>query len=129
MAYGQVFGSYETLPPEEVQRVPTRLEAEEAEFLRAAARSHFNLEERRSNYNRQSKTKIIPLQMLGDQSCDIPLLFDFFGTLATVFPGTATVESDFSILKWTKNSSSTRTSDFSLEGKLHARQWNDLQEC
>jgi hypothetical protein len=56
-----------------------------------------------------------------------PLLFDFFGTLATVFPGTATVESDFSILKWTKNNNSTRLSDFSLEGKLHARQWKDLQ--
>jgi hypothetical protein len=57
-----------------------------------------------------------------------PLLFDFFGTLATVFPSTATVESDFSILKWTKDDNSQRTSDFSLEGKLHARQWKDLQE-
>jgi hypothetical protein len=39
----------------------------------------------------------------------VPLLYDFFGGLATVFPGTATVESDLSQLKrkWS-------LSDFSL---------------
>ena len=51
-------------------------------------------------------------------------LFNFFGTLATVFPGTSTVESDFSILK---DEHSKSTSDFSLEGKLHAKQYPELQ--
>ena len=32
-----------------------------------------------------------------------PVLREFCGGLATVFPGTATVESDFSIVKYTKN--------------------------
>ena len=59
---------------------------------------------------------------------EFPHLYNFFGTLATVFPGTAVVESDFSILKWTKDEHSMRLSDFSLEGKLHARQWSELQE-
>jgi hypothetical protein len=33
----------------------------------------------------------------------VPLLYDFFGGLATIFPGTAIVEADFSELKWTKD--------------------------
>jgi hypothetical protein len=56
----------------------------------------------------------------------VPLLYEFFGGLATIFPGTATVEADFSDLKWTKNEFSTSMSDFSLEAKLHARQYNKL---
>jgi hypothetical protein len=50
----------------------------------------------------------------------VPLLYEFFGGLATIFPGTATVEADFSDLKWAKNEYSTSMSDFSLEAKLHA---------
>ena len=57
----------------------------------------------------------------------VPLLYDFFGGLATVFPGTATVESDFSDVKWTKDEYSHSLSDFSLESKLHARQFDVLQ--
>ncbi len=44
----------------------------------------------------------------------VPVLYNFFGGLATVFPGTATE------LKWTKDEYSTSLSDFSLEAKLHA---------
>jgi hypothetical protein len=57
----------------------------------------------------------------------VPLLYAFFGGLATVFPGTATVESDFSELKWTKDVYSVSLSDFSLEAKLHARQFKLIQ--
>ena len=54
----------------------------------------------------------------------VPLLYAFYGGLATVFPGTATVESDFSDLKWTKDVYSVSLSDFSLEAKLHTRQFD-----
>jgi hypothetical protein len=57
----------------------------------------------------------------------VPLLYDFFGGLGTVFPGTATVEADFSNLKWTKDAYSTSLSDFSLEAKLHTRQFHLIQ--
>jgi hypothetical protein len=57
----------------------------------------------------------------------VPLLYDFFGGLATVFPGTATVEADFSELKWTKDDFSVSLSGFSLEAKLHSRQYDLIQ--
>jgi hypothetical protein len=57
----------------------------------------------------------------------VPLLHDFFGGLATVFPGTATVEADFSDLKWTKDKYSVSLSDFSLEAKLHTKQFHLIQ--
>ncbi len=56
-----------------------------------------------------------------------PELQDFCGGLATVFPGTATVESDFSVLKYAKNDYRTALTDFSLEGILHAKQFRMLQ--
>jgi hypothetical protein len=54
-------------------------------------------------------------------------LFEFFGGLATVFPGTSSVESDFSLLKMTSGKHSTNLTDFSLESKLHASQLFDLR--
>ena len=48
-------------------------------------------------------------------------LNQFAGGLATVFPGTSSVESDFSILKRSKDEFSTALTDFSLEGVLHAK--------
>lgn len=50
------------------------------------------------------------------------LLFNFCGALATVFPGTSTVESDFSTLQWEKNLHRTMLTDLSLEGILHCKQ-------
>jgi hypothetical protein len=47
--------------------------------------------------------------------------------LATVFPGTATVEADFSLLKMTSCKHSTNMTDFSLESKLHTKQFAELQ--
>ena len=53
-------------------------------------------------------------------------VYEFLGGLATVFPTTATVEADFSALKWTKDEYSQSLSDFSLEAKLHAAQYKDI---
>lgn len=58
---------------------------------------------------------------------DYPRLYDFCGSLATIFPGTATVEADFSGLKWSKDAHSFSLSDFSLEAKLQAKQWKEIQ--
>ena len=52
----------------------------------------------------------------------------FCGGLATTFPGTSSVESDFSILKWEKDIHRMSLTDFSLEGVMHARQFKRLQE-
>ena len=49
------------------------------------------------------------------------------GVLAIVFPGTATVESDFSIVKYARNDFWTSLTDFLLEGILHAKQLRLLQ--
>ena len=56
-----------------------------------------------------------------------PLLNQFIGGVASAFPGTSTV--DFSILKWSKDDFSPAMMDFSLEGILHAKQFNRLQKC
>ena len=54
------------------------------------------------------------------------LLENFCGGLALAFPGTCTVESDFSVVKWEKDNSRVRLSDFSLEGILHAKQFRQI---
>ena len=46
--------------------------------------------------------------------------------MATAFPGTSNVESDFSIVKWEKDVMQMSLSDFSLEGILHAKQYNKI---
>ena len=52
----------------------------------------------------------------------------FCGGLATAFPGTSTVESDFSVVKWEKDDCRIALTDFSLEGiPLHAKQFTRLQ--
>ena len=54
-------------------------------------------------------------------------LKEFCGGLATVFPGTATVESDFSVLNWEKNDHRVNLTDLSLEGIFHAKQFDMIQ--
>ena len=56
-----------------------------------------------------------------------PVLREFCGGLATVFPGTATVESDFSIVKYAMNDFRTSLKDLLLEGILHANKFILLQ--
>ena len=55
-------------------------------------------------------------------------LRSFCGGLGTVFPGTSTVESDFSIVKWEKDDCRVSLSDFSLEGILQAKQYKKIQK-
>ena len=50
-------------------------------------------------------------------------LKEFYGCLAMIFPGTATVESDFSIINYKKNEYRTTLADLSLGGILHSKQY------
>lgn len=43
-----------------------------------------------------------------------------------MLPGTATVESDLSSIKWEKSELRKRLTDFSLEGALHCKQCKSL---
>jgi hypothetical protein len=53
----------------------------------------------------------------------------FCGVIASVMPRTATVESDFSIINWTKDPSSQRLTDFSLEAILIASSSGGCGSC
>ncbi len=55
-----------------------------------------------------------------------PKLVECCGDLASVFPGTSTVESDFSLIGWEKDENRFNLTDFSLEGILHAKQKYEL---
>jgi hypothetical protein len=48
----------------------------------------------------------------------------FCGGLATLLPGTASVESDFSIVNYEKDQYRAKLTDFSLEGIMHAKQYD-----
>ena len=54
-------------------------------------------------------------------------LKEFCGGLATVFPGTLTVESDFSIVNFEKTEYRSALTDLSLEGILHSKQYTIIQ--
>ncbi|CAN5965976.1 unnamed protein product [Sphagnum jensenii] len=47
-----------------------------------------------------------------------PNMMEFCGVIATLFPGTNTVEFDFSILCWENDAFCKNLSDFGLEGVL-----------
>ena len=49
-------------------------------------------------------------------------LAEFCGVIASLFPGTSTVESDFSVLRWEKDDFRKNLSDFGLEAVLQAKQ-------
>ena len=59
---------------------------------------------------------------------EYPLLVMFAGGLATTFPGTSTVESDFLVLGWEKDEYRTMLSDLSLKGILQAKQATALKK-
>ena len=46
--------------------------------------------------------------------------------MATALPGTLNVENNFSIVKWENDVTQMSLSDFSLEGILHAQQYNKI---
>lgn len=53
---------------------------------------------------------------------------EFFGAFDSVFPGTNSVVSDFSIIGFERNAYRTCLADISLKGSLHAKQANTLRE-
>jgi hypothetical protein len=55
-------------------------------------------------------------------------LQQFCGGLATVFPGTATVESDFSVLKWEYDEFRSTLSELSLERIMQCKQFKKVME-
>ena len=56
-----------------------------------------------------------------------PALQAFCGGLASIFPNTSTVESDFSVIGWEKDEYRQSLTDFSLEGILHAKQFDSIR--
>jgi hypothetical protein len=57
-----------------------------------------------------------------------PKLRQFCGSITTVFPGTSTVESDFSILNWEYDEFRSSLTEFSLEGIMPCKQFKRLQD-
>ena len=55
-----------------------------------------------------------------------PLLAKFFGGLASLFPGTSTVESDFSIIGFEKSDDRESLTNFSIERILQCKQFELL---
>ena len=68
------------------------------------------------------------------ESCSSPLGNDFHhlqlfcGAIASIMPGTSSVESDFSLINWTKDPNSQSLSDISLESILNCKQYRKLRE-
>ena len=58
----------------------------------------------------------------------IPLLCQFAGGLASVFPRKTRVESDCSVIGWKKDEYCTALTNFSLEGILHCKQYEHLKD-
>ena len=56
------------------------------------------------------------------------ILMDFCGGLASLFPNTSSVESDFSILSWEKDEYRLSMTDLSLEGIMHCKQYEQLSD-
>jgi len=56
-----------------------------------------------------------------------PSLQKFCSGLASAFPNMATVKSNFSVIGWEKDACRTSLTDFSLEGILHAKQYQFLK--
>jgi hypothetical protein len=54
------------------------------------------------------------------------LLERFVGGLETIFPGTSTVASDFSVVKYEKNTNRLSLTNASLKGILHAKQYRSM---
>jgi hypothetical protein len=57
-----------------------------------------------------------------------PKLLRFAGALATIFPNTASVESDFSVLGWEKDEHRESLTDLSLEGVMQAKQYEMVKK-
>jgi hypothetical protein len=56
-----------------------------------------------------------------------PKLRQFCGGIATVFPGTSTVESDFGVINWEYDEFRGSLTEFSFKGILQCKQFKRLQ--
>jgi hypothetical protein len=57
-----------------------------------------------------------------------PNLMEYCGVVETLFPGTSTVESDFSMMRWEKDLFRKRLSNFGLEGVMQAKQFLFIEQ-
>ncbi|CAK9258458.1 unnamed protein product [Sphagnum jensenii] len=57
-----------------------------------------------------------------------PNLMEYCGVVATLFPGTSIVESNFSIMHWEKDLFCKRLSNFGLEGVMQAKQFLFIEQ-
>jgi hypothetical protein len=64
-------------------------------------------------------------RLLGNR---FPYVLRFATGLASVMPGTATVEADFSTINYEKDDHRSALTSFSLEGILHSRQLEKLRQ-
>ena len=55
-------------------------------------------------------------------------LMEYCGVVATLFPSTSTVKSDFSVLRWEKDRFRNDLLDFGLEGVLQAKQFLFIEQ-
>lgn len=84
----------------------------------------------------QFKESLDACSDLRDKFCDawalcggrFGVLREFAGGLASMFPNTATVEADFSLIGYEKDEYRQSLTDFSLEGILHAKQFDTLRD-
>jgi hypothetical protein len=51
----------------------------------------------------------------------------FAGGIASVYPGSIRVESDFSAIGWEKDEYRTSVMDLSLEGIMHTKHYKEIQ--
>jgi hypothetical protein len=58
---------------------------------------------------------------------DYNALKEYCGGLASVMPGTSSVEADFSLINWTRDPHLKSLTDFSLESILHCKQYRTLE--
>jgi hypothetical protein len=63
----------------------------------------------------------------GPLRVEFPTLRPFGCGLASVFPRSSTIESDFSILTFNKSDNRSSLADPSVEGEFHARQWTAVE--
>ncbi|CAK9862296.1 unnamed protein product [Sphagnum jensenii] len=78
--------------------------------------------------NPSSLPPVLPHDLIKLSTAEFPNLMEFCGVLATIFPGTSTVKSDFSILRWEKDNFRKSLSDFGLEGVMQSKQWTFLEQ-
>jgi hypothetical protein len=106
-----------------------------AELARAACEEHQALKREllrspdvKADFQRTAATTTASFQ-----SCWRPLLPGYpnlrevAAGLATIFPGSSSVESDFSILKLDKSPQRSNLADLTIEGQFYSRQWRGLE--